>query len=90
MTARHSTLLTLGTGHSGLSVFTTQRDAARRGSSWRQPLRMMRSPNKGMKEEKIQFDHPRLCYIDAHHGLASIGFTHSALVLEYKQMRPNR
>jgi len=51
---------------------------------------MMRSPNKGMKEEKIQFDHPGLCYIDAHHGLASIGFTHSALVLEYKQMRPNR
>ena len=77
MTARHSTLFTLGSGHSGLSVYTTQRDVARRGPSWRQPLRMMRSPNKGMKDEKSQFDHPGLCHSVAHHGLASIGFTHS-------------
>ena len=77
MTARHSTLFTLGSGHSGLSVYTTQRDVARRGPSWRQPLRMMRSPNKGMKDEERQFDYPGLCYIDAHHGLASIGFKYS-------------
>jgi len=77
MTARHSTLFTLGSGHSGLSVYTPQRDVARRGPRWRQPLRMMRSPNKGMKDEKSQFDHPGLCHIDAHHGLASIGFTYS-------------
>jgi len=28
MTARHSTLFTLGSGHSGLGFYTTQRDAA--------------------------------------------------------------
>jgi len=42
------------------------------------------------KENKYQLDHPGVSHIDAHHGLASIGFTHSALVLEYKQMRLNR
>ena len=29
MTARHSTLFTLGSGHSGLGFYTTQRDAAK-------------------------------------------------------------
>ena len=42
------------------------------------------------KENRYQLDHPGVSHIDAHHGLASIGFTHSTLVLEYKQMRPNR
>ena len=32
MTARHSTLFTLGSGQSGLGFYTTQRDAARKRS----------------------------------------------------------
>ena len=38
---------------------------------------MMRSPNRGMKDAKSQLVHPEVSHIDAHHGLASNGFTHS-------------
>ena len=37
----------------------------------------MRSPNRGIKDDKSQLDHPELNHIDVHHGLASIGFTYS-------------
>ena len=37
----------------------------------------MRSPNRGIKNDKSQLDHPELNHIDVHHGLASIGFTYS-------------
>ena len=38
---------------------------------------MMRSPNRGMKDDKSQLDHPEMSHIDVHPVLASIGFTHS-------------
>jgi len=37
----------------------------------------MRSPNRGIKDDKSQLDHPELNHIDVHPGLASIGFTYS-------------
>ena len=37
----------------------------------------MRSPNRGIKDDKSQLDHPELNHIDVHHGLASIGFIYS-------------